>query len=519
MKIKGNIFDLDFEFENELSTQIIDEYKQVNYAEHLKEEIKYLLNNLDFNDSSIEYINLTQENFNEYHYKLMGGKFLAVKLIDSGYQYITSSNYCFTCTDKSLIKLIKNAQRPIKISYDYVDTSTMPLKLVVKILYGKETTSILELVNLFSKEKMIDDIRCYGALAKIYRKLYNSIVDNTYLSYFNLEKDSYYTYYYSNSIIDKYSVQALISTKESQLKALVRTLNLSTINLDKLSLLTYIEEHTNYPTSLIADIGNDSFVELNKVNEELKSLKNRFDNKYSVNTYDFSGQISNIPINYLTASNEMKVIKGSIPNLYLNVALSILRLNKYMIKGNSSNFLENYIVLNCGDISPVLVKGILLVLEAYICGYTETSNIYRYLIEYKDTMISSSDIDVILDFFKNELSDVIAAIDKYNTITYKNYEVKLIEHDVLSPLNTRLLAIQRKIIKSIIREVFSSLENFNSQNNKHMYISDITNESLYILAPEEVSHIAIDTLNRAMLNILKANIKLNEYQCFTDLIT
>lgn len=519
-KIRGNIFNYD-EFEIDLNNSDVKEYKEINHSDRIKESCLQLLNKIEIDNSPIEALELNIDNFKDYHYKLMNGKFLAICPDNSSFKYITSDGLCFNCSDKPLIKLISNIPKPLKLSFKYADETTMPLSLIVKILYGKDIRTIDQLVSMFTSNNFNkSELNCYRALIPIYKKLFDIINNHSYISYINKERDLYLIDYRSYIRSIDMNDGLILKSKEIELKSYLDKL-ISTDNfcINKTNLLDYLENNTDLPISLYTGICDEDFRELYKTYCEVHSIHNlRLDN-YIPHSYDLNGLVSsNYPFNYIIQKNDSKIIKGVFPDIYFNTLLNILRLKDYIVPGDSDNSLVNYIKSLNPELETGLITTILLVLEAYICQFTSPEDIKNYLYTHKSTLLFDDDITVFLDFIKENLPDLIKAIDTFNTETYKGFDVKLIEHIPFSPLNTRLNSITSKVVKSTILAIYRDIEDFNLKNKKKIYITDLTADSIYLVADDDISHIAIDILNRTMINTLKSNVKLDSYICYTDII-
>ena len=303
---------------------------------------------------------------------------------------------------------------------------------------------------------------------------------------------------------------------DSYLSKLISTDNFF---INKSNLLYYLENNTDLPISLYEGIANIEFLKLYKTYCEVISLRNLNLESYMPNSYSLNGTINDTyPFNYFIQRCDSCVIKGTFPDIYFNTLLNILRLKHYVVPGDSDNNLINYIKTLNPDLESSLITTILLVLEAYICQFTSIEDIKNYLYIHKSTLLFDDEIEVFLNFIKENLSDLVNAIDIFNNETYKNYEVKLIEHVTFSPLNTRLNYLSSKTIKLTILAVYKDIEDFNLRNKKKIYITDITKDSIYIVADEDISHIVIDVLNRTMINTLKSNLKLDSYTCYTEIL-
>ncbi|MGL5086403.1 MAG: hypothetical protein ACRC68_11920, partial [Clostridium sp.] len=185
--------------------------------------------------------------------------------------------------------------------------------------------------------------------------------------------------------------------------------------------------------------------------------------------------------------------------------------------GTDDVFLKNYINSLNLDLEDQTVECMLFVLQACV-NTSVTTDINNFLYLQKETVLTLSEIQDYIDILNTYLPTLMNSINNYNSTTYKSHEVKLIEHKHFSPLHTRILEVQRKIIKSAISEVFTTLEDFNSKNKLKLYISDVTNDSIYITSPKDISHIAIDTINRILPKVLESNIKLSQYVTYTDFV-
>lgn len=518
-KIRGNIFNYD-DIDVDLKDSDIDDYKETNYSEGIKEDCLKLLNNIEIDNSPIESYELTSDNFKDYHYKLMNGKFLAIYPEGDNFKYITSNGLCFNCSDPKLIKLINTIPKPLKISFKYADETTMPLSLIIKILYGRDIKTIDELVGIFASNQFNKStLNCYRSLINIYKKLFDIINNHSYITYLNKERDLYIIDYKSYLRSLELNDGTALINKELELESKINELiNTKTFDINKSNLLDYIEHHTELPISLYEGIADLEFLELYKTYLEADSLRSLDLQSYIPHTYNYDGLISSkMPINYIIQRDNYKIIKGSFPAIYFNSLLNILRLKDYIVPGASDNYLINYIKSLNSELDVSLITTILLVLEAYICRLTTPDDIRNYLYIHKETILSNEDIDVFLEFIKDNLSDLITAIDTFNTETYKGYDVKLIEHIVFSPLNTRLKYLTSKIIKSTVIEVAKNIEYFNSKNKNKINITDITPDSIYLIAPQDISHIAIDILNRTMINSIKSTLKFDYYTCYTNI--
>lgn len=515
---KDNILNSD-EFEIELNNSDIEDYKQINHSDEIKRSCLEMLNKIEIDNSPIESIDLNINNFKNYHYKLMKGKFLVIYPNKATIKYITSDGLCFNCTDEKLIKLISNTPKPLKISFKYSDESTMPLILIIKILYGKDVKNIQQLIDMFACNNFNkSDLNCYRALIPIYKKLFDIINKHSYITYINKERDIYLIEYRSYMKSLELDDGLVLKSKELDLDSYINKL-ISTDNfcINKSNLLDYLENNTNLPISLYEGISNIEFLKLYKTYCEVNSLKNLTLDNYIPNSYSLNGTLNdNYPFNYLIQKRDSCIIKGTFPDLYFNTLLNILRLKHYIVSGDSDNHLINYIKTINPELESSLITTILLVLEAYICQFTSIEDIKNYLYIHKSTLLFDDEIEVFLNFIKENLSDLVSAIDIFNIETYKSYEVKLIEHIPFSPLNTRLNYLSSKTIKSTILAVYKDIEDFNLKNKKKIYITDITKDSIYLVADEDISHIAIDILNRTMINTLKLNLKLNSYTCYTE---
>lgn len=517
-KIICHSFKLDNPTEIILNDEDVIEYKQINYGEEIKIAALKFINNINIDNEHIEVIDINYDNFTDYHYKLMGGRFLAVKKIDEGYQYITSAGICFNCIDKRVIQIVKDSNKPTKVSYQYCDEVTMPLALVVKILLGKETKYISDLVGLFAKDEFDPtELNCYRALTKIYRKLFNIITTHNYSTYFNLERNVYLAMYRADLKASSFSTDEILVQKRCIQKKLVKDLNLpSDFIVDKKNLISYINDNTDNIISLHKSIGNEDYIQLYNISRDIQALEAKKDMSI-IKIYSSSGQLENFtPVNYLVETN-VTTIRGSFTGLYLNSLLSILRLKEYQIEGPDDVFLKNYINSLNLDLEDQTVECMLFVLQAYV-NTSVTTDINNFLYLQKETVLTLSEIQDYIDILNTYLPTLMNSINNYNSTTYKSHEVKLIEHKHYSPLNTRILEVERKVIKTAIMKVFETLEDFNSKNKLKLYISDVTNDSINITSPKDISHIAIDTLNRILPNVLESSVKLKQYITHTDII-
>ncbi|MGG7060093.1 hypothetical protein ACQPUY_15705 [Clostridium nigeriense] len=517
---KDNILNSD-EFEIELNNSDIEKYKEINYSDEIKRSCLQILNKIEIDNSPIETIDLNINNFKNYHYKLMSGKFLVIYPNKSTIKYITSDGLCFNCSDEKLIKLISDIPKPLKISFKHSDETTMPLILIIKILYGKDIKNIQQLVDMFAYNNFNkSELNCYRALIPIYKKLFDIINKHSYITYINKERDLYlieYRAYMRSLELDDGSI---LKSKEFELDSyLNKLISIDNFCINKSNLLYYLENNTDLPISLYEGISNIEFLKLYKTYCEVISLKNLTLDNYIPNSYSLNGTINDTyPFNYFIQKRASFVIKGTFPDIYFNTLLNILRLKHYIISGDSDNHLINYIKTINPDLEYSLITTILLVLEAYICQFTSIEDIKNYLYIHKSTLLFDDEIEVFLSFIKENLSDLVNAIDIFNNETYKSYEVKLIEHIPFSPLNTRLNYLSSKTIKSTMLAIYKDIEDFNFRNKKKIYITDITKDSIYIVVDEDISHIAIDILNRTMINTLKSNLKLDSYTCYTDIL-
>lgn len=519
-KIRGNIFNY-YEFELALNDSDMNYYKEINHSDGIKDSCFQLLNKIEIDSSPIETIELTNENFKNYHYKLMSGKFIVIYPDDSTFKYITSDGLCFNCNDIDLIKLISNIPKPLKISFKYSDETTMPLTLVIKILYGKDIKSIDQLVTMFAYNSFNKSkLNCYRALIPIYKKLFDIINNNSYISYINKERDLYLIDYRSYMRSLALNDGLILKNKELELKSyLDELISIDEFHINKPTLLDYLEKNTELPISLYEGISDEDFLNLYKKYCEVNSLQTLSIENYTPRSYSLNGLISNnYPFNYIVQRNNASIIRGTFPDIYFNSLLNILKLKDYIVPGDSDNNLVNYIKTLNPDLEIGLITTTLLVLEAYICKFTSTEDIKNYLYTHKSTLLFDYDIIVFLEFIEDNLLELINAIDTFNSETYKSYDVKLIEHISLSPLHTRLNYISSKVIKSTILAVYKNIEDFNLKNKKKIYITDITTDSIYLVADEDISHIAIDILNRTMVNSIKSALKLDSYICYTDIL-
>ncbi|MEG0297490.1 MAG: hypothetical protein RR620_12300 [Clostridium sp.] len=519
-KIRGNVFNYE-DLDIELNNSDIKEYKEINYSDRIKRECLQLLNKIEIDNSPIETFELNSENFKDYHYKLMSGKFLVVCPENSTFKYITNDGLCFNCNDGSLIKLISNIPKPLKISFKYADETTMPLALTIKILYGKDIKNINQLVAMFASNSFNkSELNCYRALIPIYKKLFDIINNHSYLSYINKERDLYLIDYRSYMRSLDLNDGLTLKNKELELKSYSdKLISIDDFDITKPNLLDYLENNTELPISLYEGISDSDFLNLYRTYCEVHSLQNLSLENYLPHSYNLNGLISsNYPFNFIMQRNNSCVIRGTLPDIYFNSLLNILRLKDYIVPGDSDNNLINYIKTLNPDLETGLITTILLVLEAYICKFTSIEDIKNYLYNSKSTLLFNDDIEVFLDFIKENLPELINSIDMFNTETYKGYDVKLIEHMPLSPLNTRLSYISSKVVKSTILAVYKDIEDFNLKNKKKIYISDITPDSIYLIADEDISHIAVDILNRTMINTIKSTLKLDSYTCYTNIL-
>lgn len=523
-KIKSSVFDFDSDLD--ILQENIDSLKgnntagtiETNAAYLLKESSSKFLGNITIDNTTIQSIEINYENFTELHYKLLGGRFLAVKPIDEGFQYITSDGLCFTCKDKRVIQIVKDCVKPDKVSYRYCDEVTTPLDLVVKIIFNEDTKDIIDIVKLFAKNDFeMTELNCYRAITKIYRKLYSLITSQNYSTYFNLEKEVYYAIYKANSIINPCNKESLIEVEYKILAEAKSKLNLpSNFVPNSTNLLNYITEHTDSVVSLVKDIGNDKFIELYSIYEGFVELKpSSSTNMRSYNSralLDFT-----VPINYKLV-DDCVTIKGTINGLYYNILLSVLRLKKYQVQGTSDIFLINYINKINPNIPLEVATSILLIIESYICNIRDGHEILNHLKSTKNTILAIDDINYFADFINSEMKDLVDAIDKYNLNKYKAKDFRLITHENLTNLNVKIFELHRKTIKNSISEVFKAIEDFNDKNKNKLYISDVTNDSIYLVAPREISHVAADILNRTLLSVYEKTVKLSEYITNTDYV-
>lgn len=519
-KIRGNIFNYDDPY-IELNNSDIKEYKEINYSDKIKKDCLDLLNKIEVNNSPIESLEITSENFKEYHYKLMGGKFIVIYPEGSIYKYITNEGICFNCSDNKLIKLISNIPKPLKLSFKYADETTMPLALIIKILYGKDIKRIDQLISMFASNNFNkSELNCYRALIPIYRKLFDIINNHSYINYINKERDLYLIDYRSYMRSLDLNDGLTLKNKELELKSYSdKLISMDDFQINKSNLLDYLKNNTELPISLYKGISDSDFLNLYKAYCEVHSLQNLSLENFIPHTYNLNGLISNnYPFNFIMQQNNCSVIKGALPDIYFNSLLNILRLKDYVVPGDSDNYLINYIKTLNPDLEISLVTTILLVLEAYICKFTSIDDIKNYLYTYKSTLLFNDDIEIFLDFIKENLPELINSIDRFNTETYKGYDVKLIEHMPFSPLNTRLNYLSSRVVKSVILAVYKEIEDFNLKNKKKIYMTDITPDSIYLVADDDISHIAIDILNRTMINTIKAKLKLASYTCYTDIL-
>ncbi|MGL5351807.1 MAG: hypothetical protein ACRDA5_00630, partial [Clostridium sp.] len=399
MKTKGSVFTLDDDFINNLNNQDVEEYKQINYGEDIKAAALKFINTINIDNAPIEVIDINYDNFTDYHYKLMGGRFLAVKEMEEGYQYITSAGTCFNCIDKRVIQIVKDSNKPTKVSYQYCDEVTMPLALVVKILYGRETNDIEDLVNIFAKDEFnTSELNCYRALTKIYKKLFNLITIQNYSTYFNLEQSVYLALYKANLRSAFNSTDEILNQKRVLYVNQVETLKLPKgFITNKDTLLPFINNNTDSIASLNDSIGNKDYIALYTLSNEIKELE-YIKNTSRIKSYNSTAQIDvETPVNYLV-EKDITTVKGSIPGLYFNILLSVLKLKDFQLEGNDDVFLINYISLINPDVPTNIINSILLVLGAYTCNKITPTDITKFIYDEKDTVLNPADIETFLHF-------------------------------------------------------------------------------------------------------------------------
>ncbi len=119
-----------------------------------------------------------------------------------------------------------------------------------------------------------------------------------------------------------------------------------------------------------------------------------------------------------------------------------------------------------------------------------------------------------IDILNNNLHELIELIDDASSKNFENNN--LIVHENLTVFNKSILNIQRKLIKTLISEVFDYIADFNRKNKFKIHFLGYNNNTIYLECEEGSLSVALDTLTRTMVTVYDKYLKKTKASCLVE---
>lgn len=531
--ITSNVFDLNLDAfslaydDNKIEIKDYSNDKKLkNKADSIKKGVKKKNQIIPNTNNTFTIIDVNKNNFSQYQYALLSQKNIAYMIEDDKYKFLTLDYHVYIISDEKLIQMILNLPRPRKIVYsinssEHLSNSIYSMQLLSNILENKKTTTIQELLTIWGYT-YIDDYNSLYILIEMFNKYENLINKNQYNSYINFEQKIYNIFSTIEYNIDPLLLTARTQECENIINSLLTELNLKDLNIDNNSfeILNYIatlENNDNiFPSlniKLLASIGMKKYMQLIELINERKFIKKVTSSAFLYDTYEEGCISSNKP--YINKYTNNIVIRGSYSHLTQNILAETLKNQKYIyIVNDNNNILEHLLIKNNIKYTDNMLIMLEWILIGYINGCDTTDDYINYIYIHYSTLLSSSDVEYMVNIIKvqfSELSDMIT-----NYCNNKMITDNIIIHENVTPLSSTILSIKRKLLKNLIIDISEYISDFNRKNKTNLYFIGYDDDSIYIECEEDSINVGIDTLTRTLIRVYDLYLKKTKAHCHIE---
>ncbi|NFN06501.1 hypothetical protein FDB50_17565 [Clostridium botulinum] len=529
-RINSNLFNLDLNGSTDNNDEIInfmDEKIDIeeiykNYSKILSSESKTLREKVCIHNIEFKIIEVTKENFSKNQYEILKHHNIALDIKDNTYSFITPDGIIYKILDSDLVSIVMNTPRPRKITYDLpgLTSSVYSMQLLANILENIKSSTIAELITSYGY-KYTDDATALNLFINIFSIYEKIIYKYQYNNYINKENKIYNIF--QNICYEIYNEKypEIITNIDKNIFELCQKLKIDNIcNYEVLDFLKYIVTLENndliYPSlnlELLDSINLTDFSNLIKLLSEKNFIENVNNNTLLHDTYH-NGVIKSIgPL--ITPYTNKVVVSGSYKLLFQSIIVELLNNKKYIeyINDNKNIISE---ILTSKNIS--FKKNTIILLEwtlfAYINGCKTVQDYKLYFLSEKNTILCDDDISTLIDILNNNLHELIELIDDASSKNFENNN--LIVHENLTAFNKSILNIQRKLIKTLISEVFDYIADFNRKNKFKIHFLGYNNYTIYLECEEGSLSVALDTLTRTMVTVYDKYLKKTKASCLVE---
>lgn len=431
---------------------------------------------------------------------------------------ISKSIYAVIFESYSPRKILINARTIFQSKYlsGLSINSPYDISHIMKMFYGKEVFNVPDIIDFFFKNTSEDTNCSFYNLFFIKDKLNDVLEKYSLMSLLNKEMSFVSIMYnveslglpFSPSYYNEFNVQIDESVNSTIYLIKEKSdIDFSQTKYDKKSLLQLFAENDLYP-SLNKDLWHlHDNIEIEALLVSLQ-LKNKYENykpklldtKLLLN-YDLYDNFGNVKSNfevdgYYICSGESKVIvTGCYMDLYHRIFAGLTSIDYIINSMNNNNFVCELAIKTLKLDNPSTRFNAINILDAYILGYYEPTEVADYFYDVLDTSFDNETMGKILDVFNSNSKPIIKFIDKFSRDLSRDRRICISDG---SNLHQYIKMTEADIFKTAIIDVYNDISSFNDSNKYKINLIGLQNNKIILEADEKALNIAIDILNRRL---------------------
>lgn len=440
------------------------------------------------------------------------------KVYDVDLSKISESVYGVIFESYSPRKILINARSIYRSKYLSGLTINSPYDIshIMKMFYNKEVFSINDVISFFCNGISEDINNLFYNLFFIKDKLNDIIEKNNLMSLLNKEMSFTSIMYsienlglpFSPTCYNEFISQVNESVNSSI--ALIKEkldIDLAAVKHDKKAILRIFIESDLYP-SLSRELWNfhgDIEMEALLVSLQLKNKYENYNPKLSNNNfilnYDLYDNFGNVKADfnldgyYICSSEHKFIVTGCYLDLYHRIFAGLTSIDYIINSMNNNNFISELAVKSLKLDNPSTRFNAINILDAYILGYYEPTEVADYFYDALDTSFDNETMGKILDVFNSNSKPIIKFIDKFNRDLSRDKRICVGDG---SNLHQYIKMTEADIFKTAIIDVYGDICSFNESNKYKINLIGLQNNKIILEADKKALNIAIDILNRRL---------------------